>query len=447
VDVAFVARDLPEFAVPAEVPLLPPAVFAERYRRLERARAAAGWDGLALYADREHSANLGWLCGFDPRFEEALWIQGVTDRPTLLLGNENVAYAPGQLRIPSDVVLYQEFSLPDQDRSRNSDLPALLRRVGVGASQRWGLIGWKPQPLPDVPYWIVQAFADLTGEIPANATALLVDPRDGVRVVLEPEMIRFCEYASTLTSAALRSWVTSLREGVTEREAAAGLISFGLELSCHPMVNFGRPIPSGLKSPRNARAVRGEYAQCAFGVIGALTCRAGRLIFREDGEDADGYLDLVVDYLRVVRAWYGQVRVGRRAGEVVAAAEDAKAPTWGFAVNPGHLLHLDEWVSSPFYRGSAVPLRSGLAIQQDIIPVPKRGAAVLNMEDGFILADADLRSHLRRLDAPMMARCDRRRALMQDLGYDLHPDVLPLSNIAGAFFPFLLEPRYIATFS
>ena len=29
---------------------------------------------LKVYADREHSANLSWLTGFDPRFEEALFI-------------------------------------------------------------------------------------------------------------------------------------------------------------------------------------------------------------------------------------------------------------------------------------------------------------------------------------------------------------------------------------
>ncbi len=30
---------------------------------------AAGLDFLVVYADREHSANLAYLTGFDPRFE------------------------------------------------------------------------------------------------------------------------------------------------------------------------------------------------------------------------------------------------------------------------------------------------------------------------------------------------------------------------------------------
>lgn len=134
---------------------------------------------------------------------------------------------------------------------------------------RCGLVGWKPQPQSEVPYWIVRAFVDLTGAEPVNASGLLMDLDRGLRVVLEPEMILWSEYASSITSTALRNWVFNLREGLSERDAAAHLASFGLELSCHPMVNFGRPIPSGLKSPRNARVVRGEYAEAAFGVIGA----------------------------------------------------------------------------------------------------------------------------------------------------------------------------------
>lgn len=456
VTVRFVERALPDLPAPAEVPTFSPSVFEARAAGLEEARQRAGLDCLAIYADREHSANLAWRCGFDPRFEEALWIEAAAPRPTLLVGNENLAYAPAQLRVPAAVVLYQPFSLPNQDRSLSADLEDLLRRAGVREDMRCGLIGWKPQERSEVPYWIVRAFADLTGREPANATRLLMDPDQGLRTVLEPEMIRFCEYASSLTSTALRDWVFSLREGLSEREAAAALRSYGLELSCHPMVNFGRPIPSGLKSPRNGRVVRGEYAQAAFGVTGALTCRSGRLIGREDatgagrgadrgtGQDEDGYLDLVENYLQVVRAWFAAVRIGVTGGAVVAAADAARSSAWEPAVNQGHLIHLDEWVSSPFYAGSTATLKSGYAIQQDIIPVPRRGAAALNMEDGFVLADNDLQNQLERADPAMMARCRARRHLMESLGYEIAPEILPLSNIAGACFPFLLSPQYVA---
>ena len=57
---------------------------------------------VVVYADREHSANLAYLTGFDPRFEEALLIVGPAGDPTLLVGNECVgmaAAAPLPLRV------------------------------------------------------------------------------------------------------------------------------------------------------------------------------------------------------------------------------------------------------------------------------------------------------------------------------------------------------------
>jgi hypothetical protein len=130
----------------------------------------------------------------------------------------------------------------------------------------------------------------------------------------------------------------------------------------------------------------------------------------------------------------------------VAAATAAKSDAWEFALNPGHLISLDEWLSSPFYEASPIRLKSGYAVQQDIIPVPARGNAAINMEDGFALADEDVRAELERLDPALMGRCRTRREFMERLGYELSPDLLPLSNMPGAFFPFLLEPSYIARF-
>ena len=60
--------------------------------RLDRAPCARGaraaYDRLVVYADREHSANLSFLTGFDPRFEEAMLIVGPDDAPAILVGNE-----------------------------------------------------------------------------------------------------------------------------------------------------------------------------------------------------------------------------------------------------------------------------------------------------------------------------------------------------------------------
>ena len=54
------------------------------------------YDHLVVWADREHSANLAYLTGFDPRFEEAvLIVVGGAATPALLVGNECFATGGG----------------------------------------------------------------------------------------------------------------------------------------------------------------------------------------------------------------------------------------------------------------------------------------------------------------------------------------------------------------
>ena len=43
---------------------------------------------LAVYGDREHFANITYLTGFDPRYEEALLIVSQSGPPLMLVGNE-----------------------------------------------------------------------------------------------------------------------------------------------------------------------------------------------------------------------------------------------------------------------------------------------------------------------------------------------------------------------
>ena len=68
--------DLPDFGPPGTAPELSPALYAGRIDRLRARMAGRGYDRLVVYADREHSANLAYLTGFDPRFEEAILVVG-----------------------------------------------------------------------------------------------------------------------------------------------------------------------------------------------------------------------------------------------------------------------------------------------------------------------------------------------------------------------------------
>ncbi len=102
---------------------------------------------------------------------------------------------------------------------------------------------------------------------------------------------------------------------------------------------------------------------------------------------------------------------------------------------------MDEWVNSPIWRGSRVPLRSGMAFQVDIIPATGTEYFTTNIEDGIALADETLRAALAAAYPQLWARIEARRGFMRDaLGIDVHPDVLPFSNIPGYLPPFLLRP-------
>jgi hypothetical protein len=84
-----------------------------------------------------------------------------------------------------------------------------------------------------------------------------------------------------------------------------------------------------------------------------------------------------------------------------------------------------------------------MAIQVDVIPSSPAYFST-RMEDGVVLADAELRRSLRALYPACFARCQKRRTFMTDvLGIDLPEEVLPLSNVPTIVAPFFLRPNQI----
>ena len=121
-------------------------------------------------------------------------------------------------------------------------------------------------------------------------------------------------------------------------------------------------------------------------------------------------------------------------------------PFFGIFLNPGHQIHLDEWVNSPISRGSTIELRSGMAFQVDIIPATGTEYFTTNIEDGIALADERLRSAFAARYPDAWSRIQARRRFMDEaLGIPLHPDVLPFSNIPAYLPPFLLRPDRVMT--
>jgi hypothetical protein len=147
-------------------------------------------------------------------------------------------------------------------------------------------------------------------------------------------------------------------------------------------------------------------------------------------------------YFEVMAQWFSLLEIGAPGGRFAAlVAEKLPRERFGIYLNPGHLIHLEEWLSSPMYADSDVPLRSGMALQVDVIPSSPVYFST-RMEDGLVLADAELQGALRQRYPECFARCVKRRDFMRDvLGIELSSAVLPLSNIPAIVAPFFLRPN------
>ncbi|HEY7042453.1 MAG TPA: M24 family metallopeptidase [Nocardioidaceae bacterium] len=441
--------ELPDFGMPRAEPLLPASLYAARLDRLRARMEARGHEHIVVWADREHSANLAYLTGFDPRFEEAALIVGSTSDPALLVGNECFGMAEAA-PLRTRTVRFQDFSLPNQPRDASCALADILGGEGIAAGRRVGVVGWKTYASRDtieLPAFVVDALRQATGShaLVENATDLFIDAEDGLRVVNEVEQLAAFEWAACQTSRGVRNVVTGVQPGMTEREAARLLEWNGAPLSCHLMLTAGPRAKLGLLSPGDRPIERGDPLTTAFGIWGGLNCRAG-FVVEDAAELPDGirdYVDrLVAPYFEAVAEWYEALHVGQTGGELQAIVDRHLGDAFfGVFLNPGHQLHLDEWVNSPVFPGSTIELRSGMALQCDIIPTTGTPYFTTNIEDGLALADDSLRAAFRSLYPDAWGRVQARRRFMSEaLGIELHPDVMPFSNLAAHLPPFLMRP-------
>jgi Xaa-Pro aminopeptidase len=447
--------ELPDYEPPAEQPTVPAATYLARLAAAERVAAEAGLDSLIVYADREHFANLSYLTGYDPRFEEALLILVPGRAPALLVGNEGLAYAkvapPGV-----EVLLYQTLSLVSQDRSASPPLGDILRDAGLGrgAATRPGIAGWKyfgpaeaerPGDWIDAPAFIVDQLR-AAGCRPVNATALFTEPGRGLRLVNDNDQLACFEFAATHGSQSMRRLLHGIRPGMTELEAFSLFRPTGLPYSYHPVMLSGERAALGLASASGRVMQAGDPVSASLGYWGSNIARGGFLA--ETARDLPGaardYVErLVAPYFACAAAWYETIGIGVTGGQLYDLVSGRLGdPFFGVHLNPGHFIHLDEWPSSPVYRGSDVVLRSGMALQLDIIPATGTAYHTTNIEDGVALADEAARDDLAARYPGLWQRVTTRRRFMAEvLGIRLRPEVLPLSDLAGYLPPFWLSPQ------
>ncbi|MEN4798218.1 MULTISPECIES: M24 family metallopeptidase [Pantoea] len=437
----------PDFGVPETAPAIPPAIYEIRCRQ---AWHAAGRDWLVVYADREHLANIAFLSGFEPRFEEALLLLGPGGRRIVITGNESLSYVPRAGLSKIEVLLSQTMSLLGQDRTLRPDLVAVLRLAGMAAGQSAGLVGWKyllaeewqgPLPTFHASALVVDALRTVLGDAQAltDATRVLMHPETGLRAVVDAHQIAAQEWGAARASAAVWRIVTGARPGESELAAAARMGYAGEVMNTHMMFSSSRPGEGpvvGLASPGGRRLAEGDGVTTAVSYWGGLSSRAG-LLATENAR----FTDIAKAYFNGLLTWYDAADIGVSGGELFGRVTDALAQG-GLrpALNPGHLVGHDEWVNTPVRPGSTERIRSGMPFQVDVIPTPVADGWALNCEDAVTFADADLRLELSQAYPDVWRRIEaRRRFMQQELGVGLRPSALPLSNT-----PLCLPPCWLA---
>ena len=452
--------DWPEFGV-AACPSPPSATELEaRLNNLRSKMEERNLTHIVVYGDREHFANLAYLTGFDPRFEESLLIVGTAGTPLILVGNECEAYL-GISSLYNEKRLrgerFQSFSLLGQPRDRSRLVTDILAEEGIDLSSRVGAVGYKyfsgsehPDAAHalDIPSYLADALRELAGpDNVTNATDLLMHPGHGLRARCTPFEIAFFEYSNGQASEAVKRMLFSLREDMTDHAVIeAGRLN-GDPLSCHVTFGTARNTNYGLCGPSGEVIRPGQPLAFNIAYWGSNICRAGWIA--KSAADlpaaaADYIQSFAGPYFEAMGEWFGLMKLGTPGHKVYDLTQD-RLPfdQFGVYLNPGHLIHLDEWMSSPFYPNSDIPVTSGMAIQVDVIPQSARYFST-RMEDGIVIADHELRAALKQSFPKCYDRCQRRRSFMSGvLGIELPEEVLPLSNTCAIVPPFFLKPHTV----
>jgi len=450
----------PEFGE-SEPPAPPPvAEFEARIGATRAAMERRGLTHLVVYGDREHFANLTYLSGFDPRFEEALLILGQQGDPLLLVGNEcegyltvSPLYVAGKLRYER----FQPFSLLNQPRDDSRFIKEIFAAEGIDKAAIVGCVGWKyfaerehpnSAHAMDLPAYLVDTLRESAGwESVFNATSIFMHPQDGLRTFCSPAEIAYFEYTNILASEGMKRMLFGLEVGMADHELAKLAQFNGTPLGCHMTLATGDNRERGLSSPIGAPVRRGDPLSTNICYWGSNSCRAGWVA--ESAQDlpaeAQDYIEYFAGpYFAAMSDWFSRLQPGT-AGDELARLINERLPfdQFGIFLNPGHLIHLDEWVSSPIYAGSTDRLHSGMAMQVDVIPASPVYFST-RMEDGVVLADETLRGQLQAQFPACLARCQQRRDFMIEiLGIEVPEPVLPLANIPALVPPFFLRPNQV----
>ena len=443
---------LPPIEAADEPPVVP---HAEHHRRIDAAVAATETDLLVVYGDHEHRGNLAYLCGFDPRYEEAILVLGAGVR-RLVVGTEGAWYARS-LGVDLEIVTVPALGCAGVDRPRGTLLAEALRDAGITLGVTVGIVGWKVFRAQDwgltvpsiaAPAFLVDAIRALAGSPAAalDATAIMLDSGLGLRMQNDVHAIASYEWGASRASRATYAVVHAARPGMREDELISVMDYRGEPLQYDPVVASGDNIVSVVRSPTARKLAVGDPVVVMIGMWGGGACRGGMLAHGEQdlAPDVRGYLESVaIPYWRAMATWWELVRVGASAANVYARVQDA-CRDGGFEpeVGVGFALDVEDWIASPFAADSPHEIRSGMVLSADIWPSLNNRRQVVHMGDVLAVADEHLRAQLAEVYPETWTRIAARRRFMRErMGVQVADDLLPLSVGPCHLAPFWLEPN------
>lgn len=409
-----------------------------------------GFDAVVVYADLEHGSNFEYLCGFLPRFEEALLILHANGKAFMVLGNENLNKA-GKARIEAVPIHMPHFSLPNQPMQTEKSVAQILASCELEDAGKIGLIGWKNftshvednHLLFDLPYFLVEALKTVCGKAQfANAAYLLIG-ENGVRTTNNANEFAHYEYGAALAGNCILKTMDRLKVGKTEMEMAETLAADGQRHSVVTIMATGARFEKANLYPGNKQIQCGDKISITTGFKGGLQSRAGYAVecAEQLPEKEQDYLKAVaIPYFQAVKTWLETIEIGINGNDLYEAVETVlPKEDYGWTLNPGHLCADEEWMSSPIYPQSEETLQSGMLFQIDIIP-SVNGYGGVSCESGILLADEQLRKAIAKEYPAVWERIVKRRAYMQEvLGIRIQEDVLPTSMATAYLRPYLLK--------
>ena len=409
-----------------------------------------GFDAVVVYADLEHGSNFEYLCGFLPRFEEALLILHANGKAFMVLGNENLNKA-GKARIEAVPIHMPHFSLPNQPMQTEKSVAQILASCELEDAEKIGLIGWKNftshvednHLLFDLPYFLVEALKTVCGKAQFTNAAYLLIGENGVRTTNNANEFAHYEYGAALAGNCILKTMDRLKVGKTEMEMAETLAADGQRHSVVTIMATGARFEKANLYPGNKQIQCGYKISITTGFKGGLQSRAGYAVecAEQLPEKEQDYLKAVaIPYFQAVKTWLETIKIGINGNDLYEAVETVlPKEEYGWTLNPGHLCADEEWMSSPIYPQSEETLQSGMLFQIDIIP-SVNGYGGVSCESGILLADEQLRKAIAKEYPAVWERIVKRRAYMQEvLGIRIQEDVLPTSMATAYLRPYLLK--------